>query len=166
MPANNRSAKANASARGREHRRERERRRRAKEGPVKPFKPSAAARVSPESIMFIPMRPGRKRGVRRVAWRVMHAGQRAGTVAILCHEENGAVVKPSIDVQLNKRSQGRGIGTLAFQRAAELSGFKQVFASIAKKNIASRIAAKRAGFVELAPEASGELVLVWRRVES
>jgi L-amino acid N-acyltransferase YncA len=160
MPTKSKSA---AIALKRKRRRDQERRRRAQKRIERPFVRSSEPRVTPERVNFISMQPTRVRGVRRVAWQVTYDGKRAGTVAILCHERDGRIFKASIDVQLNKSSRGRGIGTVAFRRASELSGFDQVFAIIAKKNLASRIAAARAGFVEMSGEPSGELVLVWRR---
>ena len=69
----------------------------------------------------------------------------------------------SITVELNEASRGRGIGTLAFRGASELSGLEEVYATMRKSNIGSRIAATRAGFTVLEDKPGKEVVLVWRR---
>lgn len=125
---------------------------------------SGAPRVDPAEVQLI---AGRviilKGGGKRLYWHVFHAGKHAGHVSIDYHGTFGNPQDASIDVQLNKRSQGRGIGTLAFRRACELSGLPEVLASIRKGNHASRIAAERAGFFPLDEQPSGELLMVWRR---
>jgi RimJ/RimL family protein N-acetyltransferase len=164
MPRKKRTAsmKAAAARAAARRRRDRERRRREK-APSKPFVRSTAPRAQPDAVEFLPMRSARVQGVRRIGWQLLHQGRRAGTVSILCYEENGQVVKGSIDVQLNAKSRGRGIGTIAFRRASELSGLPEVFACIRKNNIASRIAAERAGFKPTVDQPSAELNMVWRR---
>jgi RimJ/RimL family protein N-acetyltransferase len=69
----------------------------------------------------------------------------------------------SITVELNELSRGRGIGTIAFAKASELSGLKEIYATMRKSNIASQIAATRAGFKVLEDRPGKELILVWRR---
>ena len=123
---------------------------------------STAPRVSPDEIEFI---QGGTRSIengRRLYWHIYHGGNRAGSVSIDFSEE-GTARDASINVQLNQRSRGRGIGTVAFRRACELSGLKEIVASIRKGNIGSRIAAERAGFIPLENQPSGELLMVWRR---
>jgi RimJ/RimL family protein N-acetyltransferase len=101
-------------------------------------------------------------GRKRLYWHIHNAGKRAGHVSIDCRESQGRPKDASIDIFLNKQSRGRGIGTIAFRQACELSGLPEVFASIRKSNVASRIAAQRAGFVPLHDEPSGELLMIWK----
>jgi RimJ/RimL family protein N-acetyltransferase len=128
----------------------------------KPFVRSTARRVTPSEVELIPGRTAKIAGGHRLYWRVLCSGESAGHVSINCLQ-GGVEVDASIDVQLNRRNRGRGIGTIAFQRACELSGLTEVLASIRKGNIASQIAVERAGFVPLEDERSGELLMIWRR---
>ena len=128
-----------------------------------PFVRSTASRVAPDSITLVPMR-SMKTGTaaRRLGWFVQCEGQRAGRVTVV-RQEHPTRLQGKIDVQLNQHSRGRGIGTVAFRRASELSGCDEVFAIIAKSNTASWLAATRAGFVRIADDSSGELCLVWTK---
>jgi RimJ/RimL family protein N-acetyltransferase len=99
-------------------------------------------------------------GGERLYWRILFMGRTAGHVSITCVRGSDGV-DASIDVQLNQESRGRGIGTIAFRVACEMSGLDEVAASIRKSNIASRVAAERAGFRLL--EDDSEILMVWRR---
>ncbi|WP_212566708.1 GNAT family N-acetyltransferase [Stutzerimonas stutzeri] len=70
---------------------------------------------------------------------------------------------PSFHVFLNRPSQGRQIGRIAYQRCCELSRYDVVYAHMRKSNTASRKAAEHAGFVEATAPEDSQLVLVWRR---
>ena len=98
-------------------------------------------------------------------WHVFSGGVRAGRAWINYYETVEGEPQPSVTVMLNKRSQGRGIGTIAFRRAAEMSPYNTVYATVAKKNIASCTALKRAGFVPVEEGQSTEFYMVWRRHE-
>lgn len=155
--------KAVAARRREQLRRRRQRERNRGKTPDQAFVRSSAPRVTPESVEFVPMVPRRVGGALRIGWHVNYEGKRAGKVTIQYNENDRKAEKGSIYVHLNKASRGRGIGTIAFRRASEMSGSDEVTATIAKKNIASRIAAERAGFAEAGRAASGELVLKWRK---
>ncbi len=105
-----------------------------------------------------------KEGAHRKFWRIMHNGVQAGRVFIVAQRPSD-VADPdaSITVELNQASRGRGIGTAAFRAASELSGYPKVYATMRKSNVASQIAATRAGFVPTEGEATNELVLVWHK---
>ena len=111
---------------------------------------------------LVPGRAAKIAGVQRLYWRVLYSGQPAGRVSINCVHRGGEM-DASIDVQLNRESRGRGIGTIVFRRACELSGLTEVLASIRKGNLASRFAVARAGFIPLEAQPSGELLMVWRQ---
>lgn len=96
-------------------------------------------------------------------WHVRFQGAPAGRAYINYHESEAGEPRPSVTVMLNQKSHGRGIGTIAFRRAAELSPYDQVYATVAKKNVASRIALERAGFGPVAGWTGSELYLVWKR---
>lgn len=126
------------------------------------FVRSAAKRATPNDVVLVPGRTTKIENVQRFYWRVTHLGKTVGHVSI-SFVARGKAVDSSIDVQLNRKSRGRGIGTIVFLRACELSGLPEVLASIRKGNIASRLAATRAGFVPLESQPSGELLMIWRR---
>ncbi|MEY2564981.1 MAG: hypothetical protein QOH88_3174 [Verrucomicrobiota bacterium] len=131
----------------------------------KPFERSKAPRATSADVRLL---PGKERrigdlGAVRQYWRVFFKGVQAGRAFIVAQKPDRKDPDASITVELNQKSRGRGIGSIAFRKASELSGYPQVYASMRKGNIASQIAATRAGFVPSAEEASNELVLVWRR---
>lgn len=96
-------------------------------------------------------------------WHVYVGNQRAGRAYINWHASGEELPHASITLELNIAFRGRGIGSFAFRRASELSGYNEVFATLRKENIASRHALERAGFVA-DPSWSGlQLRLVWRR---
>jgi hypothetical protein len=143
----------------------RRRRRHSSTAPrIKPFAPSASPRVRPDDVSLVPGRTTNIEGGKRLYWHIYHLKKRAGHVSIDCCEKQGNVTDASINVQLNQQSRSRGIGTEAFRRACELSGLHEVLASIRKSNVASQIAAKRAGFVALHDEPTGELLMIWKRL--
>lgn len=96
-------------------------------------------------------------------WHVYSGDVKAGRAWINYYETEQGEPRPSVTVMLNKQSQGRGIGTIAFRRAAELSPYDEVYATVARKNVASRNALERAGFVTAEDQKGGELYMVWRR---
>jgi RimJ/RimL family protein N-acetyltransferase len=128
----------------------------------KPFARSAGPRATEKNVELVAGRAKAVPGGKRLLWHIFHRGRRAGRVSIYC-VRRGERIDASIDVQLNQRSRGHGIGTIAFRRAAHDSGLPEVLASIRKSNVASRVAATRAGYVPLENQPSGELVLIWRR---
>ncbi|NOU99481.1 GNAT family N-acetyltransferase [Paenibacillus planticolens] len=99
--------------------------------------------------------PGKKENY----WHIYYIDNRAGHVVI---EKKSKETFPLITVMLNKKNQGKGIGTIAFRRACELSTYQIIYANISKKNIASLVAAERAGFKIVKISRSGQLVLRWR----
>lgn len=130
------------------------------------FEPSKQPRVVSSDVVLL---EGRERslgkaGARRKFWRILHNGVQAGRVIIVARRpDDREDVDASITVELNQASRGRGIGTIAFRKASELSGYSKVYATMRKSNIASQIAATRAGFVPVAGEPTNELVLRWEK---
>ncbi|WP_322923886.1 GNAT family protein [Paenibacillus campi] len=109
-------------------------------------------KVDKADILLIP-------GKEENYWHIFHQNFRAGYVSI-----KKAKGKKSrfITVILNKKSQGKGIGAIAFQLACENSSYTTIYANISKKNIASLISAERAGFKIDRTESNGQLILKWR----
>lgn len=106
---------------------------------------------------------GRGGGPDGEAWRIELDGKRCGTVFINLIDEPPIGKHASLQIYLNKASQGRKIGRLAYARAAALSKYDAIYAHMQKANIASARAAEEAGFVELDPDAHRQKVMVWRR---
>ena len=139
--------------------------RRKPTGPIpnKPFRRSKEPRARRDEVSLVEGRSTKPKSFRRY-WHVFYNGRPAGRVFIVVQKPDSEDdPDASITVELNEASRGRGIGTLAFRKASELSGFKKVYATMRKSNIASRIAATRAGFRSPRSEPGKELVLVWRQ---
>src|SRR3546814_14369763 len=75
--------------------------------------------------------------------------ERAGTVFINLSEEPPIGKHASLQIFLNRESQGRQIGRLAYRAACDASEYNVVYAHMRKSNIASRRAAEEAGFAEI-----------------
>lgn len=137
-----------------------------KSPPPKPFVSSNEPRVEEADVELIEGKGSTAKtggGPGGFFWHVKFRGEPAGRAYINYHESDSGKPRPSVTVMLNQRSRGRGIGTLAFRRAAELSPYAEVYATVAKKNTASRIALERAGFKPVQGYTGGELYLVWKR---
>jgi hypothetical protein len=131
----------------------------------KPFVRFEGPRVTGADVDLRPGKGGPKSGGEQGGffWHVYVGAVKAGRAWISYHETEDGKPEPSVTVMLNQQSQGRGIGTIAFRRAAELSPYDEVYATVAKKNIASRNALERAGFVTAENQKGSELYMVWRR---
>lgn len=122
---------------------------------------SLEPRAGDADVELVPATSRRRTfGAGRYYWHIYHGGKRAGQVCVV---QATADCHASITVELNLKSRGRGIGTIAFRRAAELSGYSTVYASLRKGNTASRIALERAGYHPQEERAGAELCMVWRR---
>lgn len=92
-------------------------------------------------------------------WHIYHQDARAGSVFINYDGETG---KASIQIFLNRTSQSRGIGRIAYRRACDESGYSEVYAFMKRSNIASFRAAAAAGFGEV-PSQIGQVTMIWER---
>jgi RimJ/RimL family protein N-acetyltransferase len=148
--------------------RSRRARRPAKKAPQKPFTPSAEPRASTDDVEMVEGRgtPRNGGGPGGHYWHIRYRDDRAGRAYINYHATESGDPRPSITVELNERSRGHGIGTVAFRKACQLSQYDEVFASVRKGNIASRKALERAGFKPVEDWEGSELYLVWKRHES
>ena len=97
------------------------------------------------------------------AWRIEVAGERAGVVFINRIDEPPVGPHASIQIYLNKPSQGRGIGRIGYRLACEASTYDVVYAHMSKANIASRRAAEEAGFREDLRPGYTQRLMVWHR---
>lgn len=97
------------------------------------------------------------------AWRIEVDGKRAGVVFINWIDEAPVGEHASIQIYLNKASQGRQIGRIAYRQACEASTYDVIYAHMRKSNVASRRAAEEAGFKENSRPGHSQLLMVWRR---
>lgn len=100
------------------------------------------------------------------AWRVDVDGKRAGVVFINfinVLNEPPLGDHPSLQIHLNAKSQGRGIGRIALQQACQASRYDVIYAYMSKANLPSRRAAAAAGFVNDTPQGYRQVRMVWRR---
>ncbi len=92
-------------------------------------------------------------------WHIYHQNALAGNVFVNCDGETGLA---SIQIFLNRKSQSRGIGRIAYRLACEESKYSEVYAFMRRSNIASFRAAVAAGFGEV-PSQFGQVTMIWKR---
>lgn len=131
-----------------------------------PFVPSWEPRVIESAVTLVEGKGTPRKGKGELVhyWHIYHDAERVGRVSISWIQQSGAAPYASIDLAIAAASRGRGIGTIAYRKACAQSIYDEVFASIRKSNIASQIAAERAGFRPVEAGADRELRLVWSRV--
>ncbi len=95
------------------------------------------------------------------SWRIEANGERVGVVFINLINESPIGEHASIQIFLNKKSQGQQIGRVAYRLAAESSKYDTIYAHMRKSNIASQRAAEEAGFTKII--FSPQLVMVRHR---
>lgn len=143
------------------------RRRPARETPKpRPVKPrTGEAKISAGEVELVPVAgtPGKGKGPGGEKWRIEVGGVRAGEVFINVIDEPPIGRHASLQIYLNIRSQGRGIGRVAYAKACQLSSHEAVYAHMRKSNIASRRAAEAAGFADVTPAGFTQLILCWVR---
>lgn len=121
--------------------------------------------VSPADVELVRTAGSRGRGggPGGEAWIVMAEGKRAGTAYINMVSDNIRGSHASFHIFLNRPSQGRSIGRVAYRLGCESSNNDVIYAHMRKSNIASRVAAMHAGFTDATDADDSQLVLVWRR---
>lgn len=126
---------------------------------------SALPRVTARDVKLMPVSgtPGKGSGAGGEKWRIEVEGIRAGEVFINVIDEPPLGVHASIQIYLNIKSQGRGIGRVAYFQACQLSQHDTIFAHMRKSNAPSRRAAEVAGFVESTPSGYNQLIMKWQR---
>ena len=96
-------------------------------------------------------------------WHVFDGGKRVGHVYINVIDEEPVGRHASIQIQINKTDQRRGIGKVAYRMAAERSSYDTIFAHMRKSNTGSRKAAEAAGFDVVDDERVRQLLMRWKR---
>ncbi len=92
-------------------------------------------------------------------WRVQIDGKRAGAVFVNLIDEQPLGPHASMQIFLNVKDQGKGIGRVAYRLAAEASRYDTIYLHMRKSNDASRIAAELAGFIDVSPAGAIQLTL-------
>jgi len=104
---------------------------------------------------------GRGDGPGATYWHIYVGDMRAGHVYINVVDDASIGTHASIQIQINKALQRRGIGKVAYQLAAEQSGYDTVYAHMRKSNIGSRRAAEAAGFEVVDDPLERQLLMRW-----
>ncbi|QQD71575.1 GNAT family N-acetyltransferase [Acidithiobacillus ferrivorans] len=131
--------------------------------PVKLRTAEAKVSASEVDLISIAGTPGKGKGPGGGKWRIEVNGVRAGEVYINVIDEPPIGRHASLQIYLNIKSQGRGIGRVGYAKACQLSVHETVYAHIRRSNVASRRAAEAAGFVDATPSGFIQLILRWVR---
>ncbi|RUR71102.1 N-acetyltransferase [Variovorax guangxiensis] len=129
---------------------------------VKPQAHSEKVDAQDVHIVSVPGTRGKGDGPGGEKWRIDVNDLRAGEVFINLIDEPPVGPHASIQIYLNVKSQGRGIGSVAYRKACEASQHHVIYAHMRKSNTASRRAAENAGFVDVSPPGFIQLILVRR----
>lgn len=104
-----------------------------------------------------------RRGSTTHYWHIFYNEVRVGRVYINWRSKLKQVGAAFITVELNQGKRGKGIGTIVFAMASELSFYDTVYAEMRKGNIASKTAATKAGFLPDKDYTGAQMQLVWKR---
>lgn len=96
-------------------------------------------------------------------WNVFAKGVRAGKIFINWINQEPLGEHASIQIFLNKPSQGKHIGRHAYEMACHSSRYDEVYAYMSKKNLASIRSAKAAGFVQILADTTAQVLMKWTR---
>ena len=110
--------------------------------------------------------PGKGGGEGGHSWVIRAGGDRAGVIYINMIDEPPVGRHASIQIFLNQKSQGRGIGRVAYRKASEASRYDMIYAHMRKANIASRRAAEEAGYADVSPPGYVQLIMKWERTRA
>ena len=122
-------------------------------------------KVSAAEVELVPTKgtAGKGAGPGGHSWVIKASGERAGVIYINLIDEPPLGRHASIQIFLNRKSQGRGIGRIAYKMASEASQYDTVYAHMRKANVASRRAAEEAGYVDASPPGFAQLIMRWDR---
>ncbi|HEV2746370.1 MAG TPA: GNAT family protein [Allosphingosinicella sp.] len=122
-------------------------------------------KVAPSDVDLVTTKgtPGKGSGPGGHSWVIMTGGERAGVIYINFIDEPPVGKHASIQIFLNQKSQGRGVGRVAYRLASEASQYDEVYAHMRKANVASRRAAEEAGYIDVSPPGFTQLIMKWER---
>lgn len=130
---------------------------------VKPQMAETRVSASEVDLVSVPGTPGKGKGPGGEKWRIEVGGVRAGEVYINVIDEPPIGHHASLQIYLNIKSQGRGIGRAGYAKACQISSHETIYAHMRRSNVASRRAAEEAGFVDATPPGFVQLILRWVR---
>ena len=118
-------------------------------------------KVGPDRVKLIAGRGGKGKGDGPGGeyWQIQIDGRRAGSVFVNVIDQQPLGLHASMQIFLNVKEQGKGIGRVAYRLAAEASQHDTVYLHMRKSNDASRIAAEVAGFTDVSPASAIQLIL-------
>jgi RimJ/RimL family protein N-acetyltransferase len=133
--------------------------------PVAPAPPEE--RVSAADVRLVRGKGGAKTGGGQggEAWAIFHKATRAGRIYINWIDEPPIGPHASIQIYLNRQSQGRGVGRTAYRLASEKSQYDTIYAHMRKSNEASRRAAVAAGYEDVPSADHSQCLMRWVRQE-
>lgn len=99
------------------------------------------------------------------SWLILYKEKRVGVVFINLIDEPPVGKHASLQIFLNAKSQGRGIGRIAYRMGCEASQYVVIYAHIRKSNDASWRAADAAGFKNVTPPGHTQLIYQWDRAK-
>lgn len=123
------------------------------------------AYASPNKVSLIRGKGSKKAGGGNGGfyWAINYDMKRVGKVFINLTDTEHLGVHSSIQIYLNKSSQGKHIGRCAYQKACMESSYDTIYAHISKKNKASCKAALAAGFTHVNMPQITQLLMKWER---
>jgi len=92
-------------------------------------------------------------------WDVLVDGARAGEVFVNVIDEPPLGLHASMQIFLNQADQGKGVGRIAYRKAADASRHDTLYLHMRKSNLASKLAAEAAGFHDPAIPGVSQLIL-------
>lgn len=131
--------------------------------PVTPLPPQE--RVPPDDVRLVRGKGGPETGggPGGEAWAIFLKMSRAGRIYINWIDEPPIGPHASIQIYLNRQSQGRGVGRIAYRLASEQSQYDTIYAHMRKSNEASRRAAVAAGYEDVTPVGHSQCLMRWAR---
>jgi len=93
-------------------------------------------------------------------WHIYYKDEKAGKIYINYDISSN---RAEIQIFINQKSQGKGIGRVAYKRACELSQYSEIYATMRKSNTASLKAAFAAGFRAI-PSDSNQVQMLWSKL--
>jgi hypothetical protein len=94
-------------------------------------------------------------------WHIYYKAERAGKIYV---NYNKSTKQADIQIFINQKSQGQGIGRIAYRKACEESKYTEIYATMRKNNIASIRAASAAGFTMI-PSATHQVAMLWSQIK-
>jgi RimJ/RimL family protein N-acetyltransferase len=129
---------------------------------VKPKPPSERVVASEVRLVRAKGTPGKGGDPGGEAWTIHVGSEKVGDIYINQIDEAPVGSHASIQIYLNRKAQGRGIGRVAYRLASEDSHNDVIYAHMRKINVASRRAAEEAGYVD-ARLPTNQLIMKWTR---